>query len=54
MPLAGYGAVNRMKLGSLPEARILWAKLHNAMDDAIDDPGKPIPLALFRRFLSDR
>ena len=42
-----------MKLGSLPEARILWAELHNAMDDAIDDPGTPIPLALFRRFLGD-
>jgi aminoglycoside phosphotransferase (APT) family kinase protein len=52
--LEGYGAARRGKLGSFPEARIIWTKLHEAMDDAIDEPGRPIPLTLFRRFLDSR
>jgi aminoglycoside phosphotransferase (APT) family kinase protein len=47
----GYGVMNRMRLGSCPEARIVWAKLHDAMDDAINQPGKAIPLSTFRRYL---
>ncbi len=52
--LEGYGAANRIKLGPFPEARIIWAKLHDAMDDAIDKPGRPIPLSFFRTFLDSR
>ena len=47
----GYGRANRAKLGSHPEARIVWAKLHEAMEDSLDTPGRPIPLALFKGFL---
>jgi hypothetical protein len=50
----GYGHANRERLGLCPEARIIWAKLHDAMDDAIDQPGIAIPLSLFRRFLDHR
>jgi aminoglycoside phosphotransferase (APT) family kinase protein len=52
--LEGYGAANRITLGPCPEARIVWAKLHAAMDDAIDEPGRPIPVPLFRRWLNSR
>lgn len=48
---AGYGAENRTRLGTFPEARIVWAKLHDAMDDAIDLPGAAVPMDEFRRFL---
>ena len=56
MPAAidGYGRANRHRLGSCPEARIIWAKLHRAMDHAIDRPGTAIPLTSFRRFLDHR
>jgi aminoglycoside phosphotransferase (APT) family kinase protein len=47
----GYGLMNRVRLGSCPEARIVWAKLHEAMDAAINQPGKPIPVSTFRRYL---
>lgn len=50
--LDGYGDENRTKLGAFYEARIIWSKLHNAMDDAIDEPGRPIPLGQFRTFLN--
>jgi aminoglycoside phosphotransferase (APT) family kinase protein len=50
----GYGRANRQRLGSCPEARIVWAKLHEAMDDAIDHPGTAIPLTAFRSFLEHR
>ena len=50
----GYGAANRMRLGAFPEARIIWTKVHDAMDDALDEPGTPIPLTLFRTFLDGR
>lgn len=49
-----YGAANQVKLGAFPQARIVWAKLHAAMDDAIHQPGGTIPLASFRAFLADR
>ncbi len=52
--LEGYGTASRVGLGSFPEARIIWTRLHDAMDDAIDGPGRPIPLTLFRRFLDNR
>ena len=56
MPAAfdGYGFTNRGRLGVFPEARIVWTKLHAAMDDAIDRPGRAIPLTVLRRFLDDR
>ena len=50
----GYGRANRPRLGSFPEARVIWAKLHDAMDDVIEQPGTGIPLTLFRRFLDHR
>ena len=51
--LEGYGTANLGRLGAFPEARIIWSKLHDAMDDAIDEPGRPIPLPLFHRFLDN-
>ena len=50
----GYGFTNRVRLGVFPEARIVWTKLQGAMDDAISQSGRPIPLTLFRRFLDNR
>ena len=50
----GYGVTNRVRLGAFPEARIVWSKLHDAMDDAIGQPDRAIPLTLLRQFLDDR
>jgi aminoglycoside phosphotransferase (APT) family kinase protein len=50
----GYGANNRTRLGAIPEARIIWAKVHDAMDAAFDKPGTPIPLTRFQAFLDSR
>ncbi len=52
--LEGYGTANQRRLGAFPEARIIWSKLHDAMDDAIDEPGRAIPLPLFHQFLDSR
>jgi aminoglycoside phosphotransferase (APT) family kinase protein len=52
--LRGYGAESLTRLGACFEARIIWSKLHGAMEDAIDTPGTPIPLAVFRKFLESR
>ena len=50
----GYGAANRIRLGSFPEARIVWTQLHDAMDAAIDEPRTPVPLTSFWQFLNTR
>jgi Ser/Thr protein kinase RdoA (MazF antagonist) len=52
--LRGYGAESLTRLGPFFEARIIWSKLHSAMEDAQDSPGTPIPLAVFRKFLESR
>ena len=49
--LDGYGPDCRGKLGTFPEARFVWAKLHDAMDDVIDGTSSDIPLSDWRRFL---
>ena len=49
--LAGYGPENRKRLGDVPEARFVWDRLHNAMDDAIENAEKLVPIAAYRRFL---
>jgi aminoglycoside phosphotransferase (APT) family kinase protein len=49
--LAGYGTENRKRLGDAPEARFVWDRLHNAMDDAIENAEKLVPIAAYRRFL---
>jgi aminoglycoside phosphotransferase (APT) family kinase protein len=49
--LAGYGPENRKGLGDAPEARFVWDRLHNAMDDAIENAEKLVPIAAYRRFL---
>jgi len=51
---AGYGFTNRARLGVFPDARIVWTKLHEALDAAISQPGRPVPLTSFRRFLDNR
>ena len=47
--LAGYGAIQR--LGEYPEARIVWDHLHSALNDAIDDANRGVPIPTYRRFL---
>jgi aminoglycoside phosphotransferase (APT) family kinase protein len=47
----GYGEAHRARLGAGPEARIVWAKLHEAMETAIEVPGTAIPLNPLRRLL---
>ena len=47
--LEGYGGTGR--LGEYPEARFVWDRLHNALEDAIDHPGRGLPVAAYRRLL---
>jgi len=39
-------------LGGYPEAHFVWDRLHNALDDAIDDPKPVVPVTGYRRFLN--
>jgi hypothetical protein len=48
--LEGYDRTER--LGDYPEARFVWDRLHNALDDAIDDPKSTVPVSDYRRFLN--
>jgi hypothetical protein len=47
--LEGYG--RRELLGEQPEARFVWDRLHNALEDAIDDPARGVPVAEYRGLL---
>ena len=47
--LEGYETTER--LGDYAEARIVWDHLQNALDDAVEDPGRRVPIAEYRRFL---
>lgn len=47
--LEGYDHTER--LGEYAEARIVWDHLHNALDDAVNDPECTIPVVEYRRFL---
>ena len=47
--LEGYDRTER--LGDYPEARFVWDRLDNALDDAIDDPKSGVPVSDYRRFL---
>jgi aminoglycoside phosphotransferase (APT) family kinase protein len=47
--LDGYGSIEQ--LGNYPEALIVWDHLQNALDDAIDDPTRAVPVDEYRRFL---
>jgi aminoglycoside phosphotransferase (APT) family kinase protein len=47
--IEGYGGADR--LGDYPEARFVWDHLHNALDDAVDNPGADVPIDMYRRFL---
>jgi aminoglycoside phosphotransferase (APT) family kinase protein len=58
--LDGYGPENRKRLGAYPEARFIWDRLHNAMDDALENPKmddvlenpkNEVPVADYRRYL---
>jgi len=49
--LDGYGRDNRPRLGERPEARFIWDRLLNAVDDRVEDAEMPIPLREYRRFL---
>jgi aminoglycoside phosphotransferase (APT) family kinase protein len=50
--LEGYG--RRELLGEQPEARFVWDRLHNALEDAIDDPARGVPVAEYRGLLEGR
>jgi aminoglycoside phosphotransferase (APT) family kinase protein len=50
--LEGYGPDGRARLGLAYKARIVWTKLHDAMDDALEQPGRSIPLRRLRDFLA--
>jgi aminoglycoside phosphotransferase (APT) family kinase protein len=39
------------RLGDYAEARFVWDHLHNALDDAIDNPKCTVPIGDYRRFL---
>jgi len=47
--LEGYGDPER--LGERPVARILWDHLHNALEDAIEDLRRGIPVDEYSRVL---
>jgi aminoglycoside phosphotransferase (APT) family kinase protein len=47
--LEGYNTTEL--LGEYAEARIVWDHLQNALDDAVEDPSRRVPMAEFRRFL---
>jgi aminoglycoside phosphotransferase (APT) family kinase protein len=47
--LEGYDQTER--LGGYPEARIIWDHLHNALEDAIDNPKSIVPIPDYRRLL---
>jgi aminoglycoside phosphotransferase (APT) family kinase protein len=49
--LEGYNDAGMSDLGQHPEARFVWARLSQALDDAIDNPGTPIPLKAYRALL---
>lgn len=49
--LEGFGRENRPRLGDCPEARLVWDRLEEALDDAADDPSCTVPLAAYREFL---
>lgn len=51
VPAALEGYADTSRLGEDLEARIVWDHLHNALEDAIDDPGCTVPVAEYRRFL---
>ena len=52
--LEGYEAETPGGLGALPEARIAWNKLIDAMDDLWDDPGLRLDLEALRRLVRSR
>ena len=47
--LEGYDA--RELFGDYAEARIVWDRLQNALDDVVDDPTRRVPIAEYHRFL---
>jgi aminoglycoside phosphotransferase (APT) family kinase protein len=49
--LAGYGPENRRRLGNAPEARFIWDRLYNAIEDAIDSADKLVSIRADRWFL---
>jgi len=52
LPAALNGYVeNVTRLGECPEARFVWDRLQNALDDAAENPGSPIPIDAYRRIL---
>lgn len=49
--LEGYNDAGPNDLGRWPEARFVWARLDEALADAIENPGTPIPLKAYRTLL---
>ena len=47
--LEGYDTTEQ--LGDYAEARIIWDHLQTALNDAVEDPSRRVPVAEYRRFL---
>jgi aminoglycoside phosphotransferase (APT) family kinase protein len=52
--LEGYKLEAPGSLGVFPEARIIWDKLYEAMEETWENPAYLIPLDTFRQFLQSR
>lgn len=52
--LEGYKLEAPGSLGIFPEARIIWDKLYEAMEETLENPAYLIPLDAFRQFLQSR
>lgn len=52
--LEGYKLEAPRSLGVFPEARIIWDKLYEAMEQAWENPAYLIPLDAFRQFLQSK
>jgi aminoglycoside phosphotransferase (APT) family kinase protein len=49
--LEGYGADNVKRLGVCPQARFIWDRLPDALDEAAEHAEFLVPLAAYRRFM---
>lgn len=52
--LEGYELDAPGALGTFPEARFIWDKLHYALEEAYANAGYSIPLVAFHRFLQSK
>ena len=50
--LDGYNEASERDLGRYPEARFVWARLQQAMEDATENAGTPIAVEAYRSLLN--